>query len=507
MQGNNKTIAKNTIFLYGRMLIVMLVTLYTSRVILQALGIDDYGLYQTVGGVVGFLAFISNALSAGTSRFITYALGKNNIYELKVTFQTTLTTHIIIGLFIVIIAETIGLWYANNKMVIPEQRFSVALFVYHISIITAFISVIQIPFNAEVIAHERMSVFAYIGIAEVVSKLGIVYLLSLGTLDKLAFYAILLLIVQVLIFSFYVWYCKHCFEEISFRLTLNKKLFGKIFSFSGWSLFANGAGALSNQGILLLLNLFFSPAVVTARSISLQVNNAANQFVQNFRTAANPQIVKRYAVGDLEGSKHLLLESTKYSYYLTLLIALPLFLLAEPLLNLWLVDVPEYTVVFLQIVVVQSLFQVFDTSFYTALYTKGRIRENALLSPLVLFLCFPVVYLLFKSGASPIALSWAYLISYIVLGLLVKPLLINNIAGYKWKEIFEVFKVCAIVTIIAVPLPYFLYACYGCSSLSRSLCVLTVSLLCVALSVWFLGLTKEMRVKLYQFVYNKFRKQ
>ena len=182
----------------------MLVTLYTSRVILQALGIDDYGLYQTVGGVVGFLAFISNALSAGTSRFITYALGKNNIYELKDTFQTTLTTHIIIGLFIVIIAETIGLWYVNNKMVIPEQRFSVALFVYHISIITAFISVIQIPFNAEVIAHERMSVFAYIGIAEVVSKLGIVYLLSLGTLDKLAFYAILLMIVQVLIFSFYV---------------------------------------------------------------------------------------------------------------------------------------------------------------------------------------------------------------------------------------------------------------------------------------------------------------
>jgi len=502
-QSNNKTIAKNTIFLYVRMLIIMVVTLYTSRVILQVLGVDDYGLYQTVGGVVGFLAFISNALAAGTSRFITFALGKGDEAELKKTFSVTLTTHILIGLVIVIIAETLGLWYVCNKMVIAEERFTAALVVYHLSILTAFINIIQLPFYAEVIAHEKMSVFAYVGIAEAVSKLGVVYLLSVGGFDKLVFYAVLLLVVQIAIFAFYVIYCRTHFLESSFKLSFDKELFGKIFSFSGWSLFANGSAALSNQGVLLLLNLFFAPAVVTARSISLQVNSVANQFVQNFRTAANPQIVKRYAAGDIAGSKNLLLESTKFSYYLMLLIALPLVLVADPLLHIWLVEVPEYTTAFLQIVVVQSLFQVFDTSFYTALYAKGRIKENALLSPFVIFLCFPIVYVLFRMGASPLALSWAYLIGYALLGIVVKPALLIKIAEYSWRELSSVYWICLIVTIAAVPVPLILYFKLGVSTLVNSLIVLLAALLSVGTAVWVLGLTKIMRKRLIKAVSSR----
>ena len=492
-QSNNKTIAKNTAFLYVRMLIIMVVTLYTSRVILQVLGIDDYGLYQTVGGVVGFLAFISNALAGATSRFITFALGKGDRDELKTTFATTLTSHIIIGLFIVLIAETIGLWYVYKKMVIPEDRFTVALIVYQISILTAFITIIQVPYYAEVIAHEKMSVFAYVGIVEAIGKLGIVFLLSIGNIDKLVLYAVLLLIVQSGIFGFYVLYCRRNFEESEFRLSFNKKLFGEIFSFSGWSLFANGAIALSNQGIILLLNLFFAPAVVTARSVSLQVNGVANQFVHNFRTAVNPQIVKKYAAGNYAESKRLLLESTKFSYYLMLFIAVPLILLADPLLHLWLVQVPEYTVVFLQIVVVQSLFQVFDTSFYTALYAKGRIKENAMLSPLVVFLCFPIVYVLFRVGSSPVVLSWAYLIGYAVLGIIVKPLLLNKICGYTWNELIEVFRVCMMVTLASIPAPLIMYLKVGVYNLINGIVVLVVSLLSVVLAVWLIGLTKNMR--------------
>ena len=500
---NNKTIAKNTAFLYVRMLIIMVVTLYTSRVILQVLGIDDYGLYQAAGGVVGFLAFISNALAGATSRFITFALGKRDKKELKNTFATTLTSHILIGLFIVLIAETIGLWYVYNKMVIPEERFTTALIVYQISILTAFITIIQVPYYAEVIAHERMSVFAYVGIVEVIAKLGIVYLLSVGDLDKLVLYAILLLLVHLGICGFYVEYCRRNFEESVFRLSFDKKMFGQIFGFSGWSLFANGAIALSNQGILLLLNLFFAPAVVAARSISLQVNNVATQFVGNFRTAANPQIVKRYAAGDLEGSKSLLLESTKFSYYLMLIIALPLCLLAKPLLNIWLVEVPEYTVAFLQIVIIQSLFQVFDTSFYTALYAKGRIKENALISPAVVFVCFPIVYALFKMGASPLALSWAYLVGYALLGLLIKPTLINKIADYKWREILNVFWECLKVTLAAIPVPLVLYHVIGVGSLTDCIIVLLVSFMSVAIAVWCLGLTKSMRERLLKAVKNR----
>lgn len=500
---NNKTIAKNTAFLYVRMLIIMVVTLYTSRVILQVLGIDDYGLYQTVGGVVGFLAFISNALGTATSRFITFSLGKGNEDELKRTFSTTLTTHLLIGLAIVLLAETVGLWYVYNKMVIPQDRFKVALIVYHISIFTAFLSIIQVPFNAQVIAHERMSVFAYIGIYEALSKLGIVYLLSVGNIDKLVLYALLLLAIHLSIFCFYVIYCRKSFVETVFKIKLDKKLFGDIFSFSGWSLFSNGAIALSNQGILLLLNLFFAPAVVTARSISLQVNNVATQFVGNFRTAANPQIVKRYAAGDLEGSKSLLLESTRFSYYLMLIIALPLCLLAKPLLNIWLVEVPEYTVAFLQIVIIQSLFQVFDTSFYTALYAKGRIRENALISPAVVFVCFPIVYILFKLGASPIALSWAYLVGYALLGLIIKPILIIKIADYKWGEILNVFGECLKVTLVAVPIPLFLYFILDVKSILNSAIVLIASILFVAIAVWTLGLTKNMRERLVKTIKDR----
>ena len=502
-QGSNKTIAKNTVFLYVRMLIIMVVTLYTSRVILQALGIDDYGLYQAVGGVVGFLSFISNALAGATSRFITFALGKGDSEDLKKTFATTLTSHLIIGLFIVLVAESLGLWYVNNKMVILDERFSAALIVYQISILTAFITIIQVPFYAEVIAHEKMSVFAYVGIVEAVGKLGIVFLLSVGGMDKLVLYAILLLLVQFGIFAFYVYYSRRNFEESVFRLSFDKNLFGQIFSFSGWSLFANGAIALSNQGILLLLNLFFSPAVVAARSISLQVNNVANQFVGNFRTAANPQIVKRYAAGDSDGSKNLLLESTKFSYYLMLLIAVPLFFLADPLLHLWLVEVPDFTVVFLQIVIVQSLFQVFDTSFYTALYAKGRIRENAIISPATVFLCFPLVYLLFKSGASPLALSWAYLVCYVVLGLIIKPVLLNKICDYNWKEILQVFWICFLVTIVAIPAPITLYHFIGVETIINSVIVLLVSLLSVGIAVWCLGLTKSMRERLIKAVKNR----
>lgn len=498
----NKTIAKNTLFLYIRMLIILFVSLYTSRVILHTLGIDDYGLYQTVGGVVGFLSFLNSAFSTATSRFITFALGKGDAKEQKKTFKVTFTTHLTIGLLIVLLAETAGLWYIHNKMVIPPDRFNAAVIVFHISIITSLLSIMQVPFSAEVIAHERMSVFAYVGIIEAVSKLGIVYLLSVGNMDKLVLFALLLLLINVCLSCFYLIYCSNNFPEVKIGLSFDKDLFGKVFSFSGWSLCTNGAIALSNQGIILLLNLFFAPSVVAARSVSLQVNSAASQFVHNFRTAANPQIVKKFAAGDKNGSKHLLLESAKLSYYLMFLFALPICLLASPLLNLWLKEVPDYSVIFLQIVIIQSLFQVFNISFFTALNAAGRIRENALFTTIVLFICFPIVYFLFKAGASPVALSWAYLAAEAILGLVIKPSLLVKIVNYRWEEILNVFWTCAKVTLVSVPVPVFLFKKLGVSSLLDSVIILIVTLLCVVLSVWFVGLTKDMRTWLVGIAQN-----
>lgn len=505
MQSNNKTIAKNTLFLYFRMMFTMVISLFTSRIILQKLGVDDYGIYQAVGGVVGFLSFINGALSTGSSRFLTYALGEGNVEKLKRTFSTTLNIHILIAILIVIVAETVGLWFLYNKMVIAPDRLSAAVYTYHLSILTAVFTLTQVPYNATIVAHEKMSIYAYMSIFEVSAKLLICYLLTIGGFDRLMMYATLLLGVQVGVMGFYRFYCTRHFEEARYSFSFDKKIFKEIAGFSGWSMFANASIALNSQGVLILLNMFFTPAVVAARAISLQVNMAANQFVSNFRQAANPQIVKKYAAGDYEGSKHLLLESTKYSYYLMYLIALPVCLLAYPLLKLWLGVVPNYTVPFLQLVIVQSLFQVFDTSFYTALYAKGRLRENALTSPTLGFMIFPITYVLFKLGYSPLVLSWTSLVVYAILGIIVKPCLIIKIVDYKCSEIWSVYRSCIVVTLVSLPVPITIYRLLDTSELLNFIIVGFVCLLSIGITVFFFGIDIAMRKKVVDAVMKKIK--
>lgn len=502
---DNKRIAKNTVFLYLRMVFVLLVTLYTSRVILQVLGVDDYGLYIAVGGIVGFLSFINATLSTGTSRFITFELGTGDRGKLEKTFATTCLSQIFLALAVVLLTEFVGLWYIYHKMVIPAERFSVALLAFHLSNITAFFSLLLVPYQATIIAHERMSFFAYMSIVEVSLKLGVVYMLTIGNADRLVLYAVLLLVVQVVVVAFYFIFCWRFFDETRTKLRIDRPIFKEVVGFSGWSLFAGGSIALNNQGIILLLNLFFSSPVIVARTISIQVNSAANQLVSNFRTAVNPQIVKRLATGDLDGSKKLLLFSTEISYYLMLVLCLPVCLLAYPILKMWLGQVPVYSVVFLQLILVQSLFQVFDTSFYTALYAKGRLRENALISPTLGFLAFPIVFVLFRLGFSPVSLSWVFLIYYAVLGLVIKPLLIIKIAGYNCNEIFKVFKTCFWVTVIAVPVPIGLfYILNSDENLVHASIVLLTSLLSVILSVWLAGLPKAIKSACGKYITSKF---
>ena len=506
MSSSNKTIAKNTIFLYFRMMLTMIISLYTSRVILQVLGVDDYGIYQAVGGIVGFLSFVNNALSTGSSRFITFGLGEGDPQKLKNIFSTTLTTHICLAIIIAILAETIGLWFLHNKLVIASERMVAAEFVFHLSVLTAFFSLTQVPYGACIIAHEKMCVYAYVSIIEAVSKLLIVYMLTVGSIDKLKLYSVLLCALQVGIILFYRMYCVRNFEEAKFRLYLDRKLFKDIAGFSGWSLFACTSIALNSQGILVLLNMFFSPAVVAARAISLQVNSAANSFVSNFQTAANPQIVKRYAAKDYEGSKQLLLQTTKFSFYLMLLLSLPICLGAKQLLTLWLGTVPEYTVIFLQLVIIQSLFCVFDTSFYRALYAKGRLKENALISPTLGLVRFPIIYILFKYGFSPVALSWASLFSYAILGLVVKPILIIKIVDYTWKDIFSVFVPCVEVVVCSLPIPLLLGWYLGDETLTAFVIVVLVSVLSVLVSSWYVGLDKAMKCKVVDIVKKKIKR-
>lgn len=504
---DNKRIAKNTIYLYFRMILTMLIALYTSRVILEKLGVDDFGIYNAVGGIVGFLSFLNSALATGSSRFLTFELGTGNTEKLKRTFSSLLTAHILLAGIVVVLAETVGLWFLYHKMVVPPERMNAAVFAFHISILTAVLTITQVPYNASIISHERMNVYAYASIFEVVAKLGICYLLEIGGIDKLVLYSTLLFIVQLILILFYRVYCRQKFVEAKFSFIWDKNILKPIWAFSGWSLFADGTTALSKQGVLILLNMFFAPAIVSARAISLQVNSAANQLVNNFRTAVNPQIVKLYAARDYDGSKKLLLFSTNVSYYLMLMISLPLIFLADPILHFWLGNnVPEYTTVFLQIVIVQSLFQVFDRSFYVPLYAKGQLKENAILTPLFDFLPFPVVYVLFKFGYSPVALSWAYLASSMIIGLIVKPSLIVKYVGYTWREIILVFIPCLRVTVLAV-IPSVL--CFLLIHQSTTWMYIVEALLMMFFSLvvsYFFGLDQAMRDKIRILITRKINK-
>lgn len=488
---------------------IMIISLFTSRVILETLGINDYGIYQAVGGIVGFMNFLNNALSSGTSRFITFGLGKGNKEELRKTFSTVFIVHLALALIIVIMAETIGIWFLHNKMAIEPDRINAAIIVYHLSILTAVISITQIPYSACITAHEKFSLYAYVSIVEVILKLSIVYMLIISSHDKLIVYAILLFIVTLLIQLYYRWYCNKHFEECKLSLSFDRNIFKPIAKYSSWNLLANCTIALNNQGVLILINQFFSPTIVAARAISVQVDGIARQFVQNFRTAANPQIIKQYAAGNTAESKLILLQTTSMSYYLMLIISLPICLTADPLLHIWLKEVPEYTVIFLQLIVIQNLFSVFDNCFLTGLIAKGELKQNALLSPTINAIRFIIIYFMFKSGYSPVYLSIAGIITNAILGLIIKPMLLVKIADYTWNEILPVFKMALVVTIVACPIPILIYTLKNIlilNTLEEIILIGGISIISVGISILFIGFSEQTRKKVLEAIQQKIKK-
>lgn len=502
---NNKRIAKNTIFLYFRMLLIMVVNLYASRVTLNVLGVEDFGIYQTVGGVVTFLSFLSNALGSGTSRFITFEMGKEKP-RLKELFSTVRIAHIILAIIIVIVGEIIGLWAINNKLVIPADRMNAAVFAFHFSMLATFFQITQVPYNATIISHEKMNVYAYVSIFEAVGKLGIVYLLNVILFDKLEVYAVLMCAVTVSVMMAYRIYCRKNFEETSSKLVFEKDLFKGIASFSGWNLLSSSAASLANQGVTIVTNMFFSPSVVTVRSLALKINGILNQFVGNFRTAVNPQIIKKYSAEDFEGSKKLALASTKYTYYLMLIIVLPLFLLVGPALKIWLGDVPDGLELFVQISLIQGLFQAFDTSLYVPIYASGRIKENAIICPLCDAVQLPIVFVLFKFGAPAVTLAWVELAACIILGVILKPILVHYIAKYDYWEIIRMLLNCALITVASCIAPVTVRLILNPFSVVGFIVIGLTCLISIGLVIWFIGLDKYMKDMLIGVVKNKLKK-
>lgn len=426
---NNKRIAKNTMFLYMRMLLIMGVTLYTSRVVLEALGVEDFGIYNVVGGVVAMFSMLSGSLSTAITRFLTYELGTGNVERLKNIFSSAITIQLLIGGLIILLAETVGVWFLNTKMIIPHERILAANYVLQFSLATFLINLVSIPYNAAIIAHEKMSAFAYISIVEAIGKLAIAFLISVSSVDRLIFYALLMCAIALIVRFIYGYYCKKRFEECSYHFLLDKPLLRQMFDFAGWNFIGSTSVLLKDQGVNIVINLFCGAAVNAARGIALQVNTAVNSFVSNFVMALNPQITKSYAEGNKEYMNKLVFRGTRFSYYLLFSLSIPLLINTEYVLSLWLHTVPVYSVEFVRLVLILSLSDSLYRPLLTAHLATGHIKELQIIVGGLNMLILPLSYLALYYGYAPTSTFWICII-FSVIGLFARIYLYQKIETF-----------------------------------------------------------------------------
>ena len=395
----NKRIAKNTLVLYIRMLFTMGISLFTSRVILQTLGVEDYGISSVVGGVISMFTFINAAMVSSTQRYLNFELVRGDANQLRSVFSTSLQIHALIALAIIVLSETVGLWFLNEKLVIPEARMTAAMWVYQCSILSCAVSIMSTPYNAVIVAHEKMSAFAYISILDVSLKLLVVYLLVVLPFDKLIILAILNLLVQLFIRYIYTIYCHRHFPESYFQFRFNKTLFKEMFGFAGWSFWGNLAAILYTQGLNMMLNIFFGPIVNAARGIAVQVQSAVQQFVGGFQTALNPQITKNYASNNLPQMHSLMFRSARFSFLLLFFLSLPVLMETNFILTLWLKTVPDDAVVFTQIMICISLIYTTANPCIIANQATGKVKIYQMVVGGILLLILPISYVVLKLGA------------------------------------------------------------------------------------------------------------
>lgn len=454
---NNKRIAKNTLLLYVRTLFVMVVSLYTSRVVLNTLGVSDYGIYNVVGGVVTMFGFINSSMTSATQRYITFALGKGDMTQLQKVFCTALQIHVFISVLIIVLGETVGLWFMYTQMQIPESRMDAAFWVLQCSIISTAIMIISVPYNADIIAHEKMSAFAYISILEVVLKLAVVFLLLVFSYDKLILYAFLILMVQLLIRFCYSYYCNRHFEESKYHHVWDKTLFKEMTGFAGWSMFGNLSGVLFGQGLNMLLNVFFGPVVNAARAVSVQVQGAIQQFVGNFQMALNPQITKTYATGKMEDMHKLIFRSARFSFYLLFFLSLPVLFETKFILTVWLKNVPENATIFLRIMICISLIYTLSNPLMAANQATGKVKRYQAICGSILLMILPVSYVCLKLGCPAYSVFIVHFVMEFIAQLarmiILRPLIGIQVSDYI-KNIY--IKVLS-VTGLSVVVPFIIY--------------------------------------------------
>lgn len=501
---DSKRLAKNTLLLYARTLLIMLISLFTSRVILNRLGIDNYGIYNVIGGFVAMFSVVGGTLVTACQRFLTYEIGKKNDTNTQRVFSAALIIHIGLAIVLLMLFESIGLWFLNNKMNIPQGRIVAANWVFQCSILAFLVNIISAPYNALIIAHEKMSAFAYISLLDAILKLVIVYLLCISNYDKLIVYAILLLFVSILNRSIYGLYCKR-FPESKFIIVKDFVLYKNISSFASYTFLGSVASILSNHGVNIILNIFYGVAINAARGISVQVQSAVVKFVNDFMTALNPQITKSYAAGDVKNSMNLCIRGAKFSFFLLMIMAIPLLIRTPFILEMWLKIYPDYSVLFVRLSLLLSLITLLSTPLITEILAVGKLQINALAIGGIRLMTLPLCYIIMKFGYAP---EYCYCILILIetISLFVRLWILKNQIKFKISDFMKnVLFYVSIVFLIS-----FIVSYVFSSMISHTVMGLIVfSLLSVTFSlliIYFIGMKKIERQMLNTFIIQKIKK-
>lgn len=503
---DNKRIAKNTLFLYIRMLLIMLVSLYTVRVVLDVLGAEDYGIYNVVGGVIAMFSFLTNSMVSASQRYFAYYIGKGDTEKLRQYFVITCICYFMIGAVVVLLAETVGLWFVLNKLTIPDGRMHAALVVYQCSIFNFVLRLFVIPHQSFIIAKERMNIYAYVGIVEVILQLVIVFLLKLIDFDHLEVYGVLLCMTGFIVSGWYIIYSRYNFKETRIYKYFNKAQFVDLLGYSGWNLLGVFSGVCRSQGINILLNMFFSPTVNAARAVAYQINSAVTTFANNFFSAVKPQITKQYAAGEQAGMLKLVTRSSRFCYYILFILALPILLEVPTLLYLWLKEVPDYTVLFSRLVIINALIDSTAHPLMTAIQATGRIRSFQIVTAGLLILNLPVSYVFLKLGCPPqvtmIISICISLIAQISRLLFARKQVSLSIVSYCKEVLWPI----GMVTLFSFILPFGI-SFFISNSIAELLVVGVVSVLSVSLFIFTLGITKDERSYMLSFVKSKLQRK
>lgn len=488
------------------MFITMAVGLYTSRVVLNTLGVSDYGIYNVMGGIIGMLTYVNQLLSGATSRFLTMDLGRGDMKQLKQTFSMSNTLALAAVVIIILLGETVGLWFMNTQLNIDPTRIDAANWVYQCALASCCLTVLQSPYTASIISHERMSIYAYMSIFDVAMKLFIVVMLTWFGVDKLKLYALLMFSVNFLNVLIYRIICSRSFEEcrMSFYFEINK--FKEMMGYSGWNMVGAFANILNNYGLNILLNIFFGTVVNAARGIALQISQIVQQFFSNFQTASRPQIFKYYSQGDIIGMSNLICNTSKYGAYLLLCLIIPIVFNVEEFLQFWLGQQPEYTAWFTRVILLQILFQAIDLPVGMGIHAVGKMRLPNLTSAFFYLSVFPITYLVFKLGSGPITGYCVYL-AFMPIVMLVDVLILRKYSGFSIRRFFmEVFAPIAIVTVLSSLLSVLVVRLIAQEGLFFFIIRCALSFLSVASIAFFVGSPKAMRTKVLSIIVNKIKR-